>query len=80
MNITRIVWVGYEYYPNPTRKKKKKKKKKPNLSHRYYTLSGIKIRRVVMDNLSGEMREAITLSISHQILEQFKLLGNLGHV
>ena len=24
MDITRIVWVGYGYYPNLTRKKKKK--------------------------------------------------------
>ena len=32
MNITRIVRVGYGYYPNPTRIKKKKK---PNLSHRH---------------------------------------------
>ncbi|KAF3954453.1 hypothetical protein CMV_020201 [Castanea mollissima] len=30
--------------------------------------------------LSGEMKEAITLSISYQILEQFELLGNLDHV
>ena len=26
MDITRIVWVGYGYYPNPTRIKKKKNK------------------------------------------------------
>ena len=32
MDITRIVRVGYGYYPNPTRIKKKKK---PNLSHRH---------------------------------------------
>ena len=44
------------------------KKKKKKLFHRHYILSGIKIRRVVMDSLSGKMREAITLSISHQIL------------
>ena len=43
-------------------------KKKKKLCHRHYILSGIKIRRVVMDSLSGEMRKAITLSISHQIL------------
>ena len=55
-------------------------KKKKTLSHHHYTLSGIKIRRVAIDSLNDGMREAITLSISHQILEQFELLGNLGHV